>query len=201
VCKYIRIVPAIEESKSIFFFWSLYGFACVVIISLICAFVYIGYCVSRNRFYFTWPIYYLREALLIVYWILFAPFSEVYFAIFKCENGNHKIHTSLQCYNELHIFLIVLSMIFFVSLMILMAAAFFFLTKIIPNEDDSSARLEDEGSLFLIVFRLVLSICTIFTFNVSLTLTIDYWELGDSYFLSYGKLLRSLQVHSADSLL
>lgn len=166
VCRYIRVVPAIEENGSVFFYWAVYAFASFTIATLICCLAYIACCVSRNHFPYTWPVHYLRETLLIAHWVLVSPFCDIYLSIFKCKNDFHKIDTSIKCYGGLHIFLIVLSLVLCLLLVSLTAAASLFHREILLNENDASARLEDSSTLLLSLYRVALSVCAIFATTV-----------------------------------
>ena len=140
VCNFLRLEPTIEQNKSVSFFWILYFFGVAVIVVVIALIVYTIYSLSINKFYFMWPVNLLKASLTFMYWVLFIPFMEVFMGIFRCENGNHYIDTSLQCYQGLHIFFVVFSIFFMILLLIICAITALFYNETQPVQEEAFAR-------------------------------------------------------------
>ena len=166
ICRYARIIPAIEDNQSSSFFWVLYFFAISVIIIIILSFIYMIYSISKNSFYFVWPIILLKELLTLIYWILFNPFMEAFMSMFKCDNGMNKIVTSLNCFSGIHIFYILLSLFFIIFLCLIALLALFFYSDSQPIQRDVSARIDDNSQLLLLCFRFIIVIYSTFDFGV-----------------------------------
>ncbi len=140
VCHFARLEPMIEDNQSVSFFWILYFFAVFVIVAIIGLIIYTIYSLSINKFYFLWPVNLLKTSLTFMYWVLFIPFMEVFMAIFRCENGHHLIDSSLQCYQGMHIFFVVFSLIFVLLLLIICSITALFYNETQPIQEEAFAR-------------------------------------------------------------
>ena len=143
LCMNLRVIPAIEDSKNTSMFWSVYIIVSVVVFIITILFIYTILCPYNNQRYFTLIINFLREILTLVYWILYAPFMETYMTIFKCEDGNLKIDSSIVCYEGMHIFFVTHSLIFSIILLTLLVLISFFFNETQPVIENSFAKVND----------------------------------------------------------
>ena len=59
----------------------------------------------------------IRVMIILLYWVFYQPFLESFISIIKCNpDGTHYIDNSLVCYQGIHIFVVVLCIIFLVLL-------------------------------------------------------------------------------------
>jgi len=166
VCRFARLLPAIESSKSASFFWILYFLGASVITIIIGLFIYTIYSLAIKKFYFLWPVNLLKGSLTILYWILFNPIMEAFLAVFKCENGYHTIDTTMQCYQGTHIFFIIFSVIFIILLLLVAVLAALFYNETQPIQEDAFARLEDSSEILMLLFRMGIIVYSTFVVSV-----------------------------------
>ncbi len=160
------MIPAIESNGSSSFFWILYFFGIAVITVILGLFAYTVYSLSIKKFYFLWPVNLLKEALTLLYWILFLPFTEAFLEIFKCENGYNKIDTSMECLNGIHIFFVVLSIVFLILLVSITVLVALFYNETQPVQEDAFSRVEDSTELLMLLYRLGIAIYSTFVTSV-----------------------------------
>ena len=79
----------------------------------------------------------------------------------------HKIDESMNCYEGIHIFFIVISLIFVFILFLIIVVATLFYTETQPVQGDASARMEDNNILITTIFRLGIVIYSTFVHNVA----------------------------------
>ena len=120
--------------------------------------------------------------LILTAWIAFIPFFEVFLSIFSCEGSYHKITGSLNCFGGVHIFLMVLSILFMITLLLIAfsVSIFFKLTQL--NKGNAFARLENNGAVLLLLCRMILAIENTFISYVIYLLTkIESCKLDYNY--------------------
>ena len=144
----------------------MYYITVVIILIELALFIYIGCFTKNSQYYSTWPIIVLRELLTLSYWALFAPFMELLMGIFKCDNGKNKIVETMNCYEGIHIFYVVFSLIFIILLFGITTISTFFYNETRFSQDDASAKSEDSTEILWILFRLLIIIYTTFVSNV-----------------------------------
>ena len=157
ICNFFRLLPTIQKSKSASFYWILYFFGnslpsiqithsliiiigIVQVIFIIALFIYTNYSLKIKKFYFVWPVNLLKGELVFLYWALFNPFFECFINIFNCEDKRHYIDSSLVCYEGLHIFFVVLSIIFIILLFFICFLTALFYNETQPVQEDALAR-------------------------------------------------------------
>ena len=59
---------------------------------------------------------FLRYQILLLVWVFYLPFFEVFVSVLKCSGGKHYIDTQLDCFAGIHIFYVIISMLFLVLL-------------------------------------------------------------------------------------
>ncbi len=161
------MLPAIEDAKSASFFWILYFAGVAVISIIICLFVYTIYSLAIKKFYFLWPVNLLKGALTILYWILFLPFMEAFLSVFSCVNGHHKIDTSMQCYQGVHIFFVVFSFVFMFLLLGITVLSALFYNESQPIQEDAFSRIEDSTEVLMLLYRTGIVIYSTFVYTVT----------------------------------
>ena len=159
-------MPIIEDDKNHILYWALYSIILIVITTIIGLLSYVICIASANKSYFLWPIKILNNLLILSFWVFFSPFSEVLLGIFKCENDYHKIEVSMKCYSGVHIFLIILSLLYLIFLCFINIVLSLFISKTQSDPDDCLGKFEDYMDVFLIFFRVIMAIYTIFTLDV-----------------------------------
>jgi len=116
VCNYCRVIEAINEARSVFFYWGLMFFGIFYLVAMMALFVYMNYFLKNRKHYVEQVVRLLRVMILLLYWIFFMPFYESFISIVNCEDGVHYLDTSVTCYQGIHIFYVVLCFIFLVLL-------------------------------------------------------------------------------------
>ena len=91
----------------------------------------------------TWPISLTKEMILILYWILYGPFIEAFIYIFKCKDGQHKIDTNIICYEGIHIFLVVLGILFIVFLALIIFTCSLLYNETNPIKKYTLAKIDE----------------------------------------------------------
>jgi hypothetical protein len=125
-----------------------------------------------------------RELILLSFSILFNPIMEAFIHIFKCEGDYHMTATSLACYSGLHIFLMIMSVLF--ALLFFLITFFFmiFQTEIDPLPDYALAKISDSCEIALVLYRVVIIIYATFVSGVLLSLPLGNCQLDSSLRLS-----------------
>lgn len=160
-CGYVRLMPTIKESKSGAFYYVLYFCGVTVVLILYTFFGYITYCVSKRKAPVSWVKNFFKELILLTFCVLFNPFMEAFIGVFKCEDGYHSVATGLSCYGGLHIFLVVLGILFALLLFVIMFFFTIFNTEINPLPDYVFSKIDDNCELALVLYRVgVIIYCT-----------------------------------------
>jgi len=174
------VLPALENS--VILYWFLYGLSGVFLIIACVLLFYTGYNISYRKGMYLLVISVLRHMLILIAWIALIPFFEVFLSIFSCEGSYHKITGSLNCFGGVHIFLMILSILFMVTLLLigLSVSIFFKLTQL--NKGNAFARLENNGAVLSLLCRVILAIENTFISHVIYLLTkIGSWKLDYSH--------------------
>ena len=59
----------------------------------------------------------LRTQILLLVWIFYMPFFEVFISIVNCDaNGMHMIDRGVECFTGIHIFYVIVCILFLVIL-------------------------------------------------------------------------------------
>jgi hypothetical protein len=94
------MITAINESKSIIYYWILFYSgnyiyilyqitAISYLLIIVFLLVYLNFSLKHPQFYFEINESILRIMLQLVYWIFFLPFFETFISAFKCTNDFH----------------------------------------------------------------------------------------------------------------
>ena len=102
--------------------------------------------------------------LLIVYSVMFFPFFDHLVSIFFCtsSSGSHYLIASLKCYSSQHIILMLLSciaLVIFLFVNLLVATLY---NETLPAKKDALARLDSNFEILMVLYRLSMSIISIF---------------------------------------
>ena len=95
---------------------------------------------------------------------------EAFLAIFKCSDGYHKIDTGMQCYQGIHIFFVVFSVVFILLLLMITVLSALFYNETQPIQEDSFAKIEDSSEILMLLYRMGIVIYSTFVISVSLSL-------------------------------
>jgi hypothetical protein len=105
---------------------------------------------------------FLRYQILLLVWVFYLPFFEVFVSVLKCSGGKHYIDTHLDCFAGIHIFYVIISMLFLALLFAvgLIIAALYNETQ--PVQEDCLSRQESSFEVALIVYRSIIVTFSIF---------------------------------------
>lgn len=158
---FVRVLPLIEESDHTFFFWLLYGLALSALTLILGLFVYMM-CSASNSSAHQWLTKTLETLLLWTYWIFFTPFMEIFFSVFKCKEGKHAIVKTMGCFEGVHIFLVVLSVLFALLLLGVAMLYALLLSEVQATRKDALAKSEDAWDILHCLYRVLLAVFSVF---------------------------------------
>lgn len=118
----------------------------------------------KNRKYYTENVVrLLRYMILLMYWVFYMPFYEAFISILNCsDDGYHYIDKSIECYQGLHIFYIVLCVIFLILLFSISLIIAMLFNETQPVQEDCLSRLESSFEVALVIYRSLISTFTNF---------------------------------------
>ena len=97
LCSYCRLVKAISDEKSTFFYYTLIIFAILYILAIIGLFIYLHFAQATDqdgqKKYIESVVAFLRYQILLLVWVFYLPFFEVFISVLKCSGGKHYIDT------------------------------------------------------------------------------------------------------------
>ena len=172
-------MPAIEEANNDTLYYALYFIAVGYITILIVIFLCVTYCDPKISFYFSWFITILNKLIILLKWVLYGPFMESFVGVMKCTDNNHKILKSINCYEGIHIFLVILSIIFGILLLSIVLFCSLLHNETIPDNKSNIGKINDYTDIILIIWRFIIIIYCSFVFNVYFI--INYRRLGIGY--------------------
>lgn len=119
LCAYTRVVEAINNSGSVFFYWAFMLFAVVYLVAMICLLVFMNHILQNRKLYVEQVVRLLRIMIILLSWIFYLPFFEIFLSIMKCnDDGHHYLDSSLTCFQGIHIFFFVVCITFLVILFV-----------------------------------------------------------------------------------
>jgi len=98
VCNYCRLIKAISQSQSLFFYWVLMLFGIIYILTMSALLFYMNYFLKNRKHYVETVVKILRIMILLLYWVFYQPFFESFISIFHCIDGYHYLATDLACF-------------------------------------------------------------------------------------------------------
>ena len=98
--------------------------------------------------------------ILLMYWVFYMPFYEAFLSILNCQDGLHYIDKSIVCYQGLHIFYIVLCILFLIILFSITMIIAMLFNETQPVQDDCLCRLESNFEVVLIIYRSIVATFT-----------------------------------------
>ena len=102
---------------------------------------------------------------LIIYSVLFIPFSFAMNSVFKCEGGSHYLLTDVKCLSSSHITLIIISCIgltFFLSINLIIATLY---NETQPVKENALSRLNSNFELIMLAYRYSMSLLSLYCFQ------------------------------------
>lgn len=159
-------MPAIEHSENGTVYWIVYFFGVGYIGVVVCLSAYAVHSVSAMGVHALWPIALLKELLTLLHWALYGPFMEAFVGVFKCSGSVNKLDTSIKCYEGVHIFFVIFSIIMALLLFTIVVLCALFNNETNSTQDHSLAKLDDDSELFTVFFRLATIIYSTFVYNV-----------------------------------
>ena len=117
LCAYSRVVEAINNSGSVFFYWAFMIFGVVYLVTMIGLLAFMNHFLQNRKHYVEQVVKLLRIMIILMSWIFYLPFFEIFLSIIKCnDDGTHYLDRSMTCFQGLHIFIFVVCIIFLVIL-------------------------------------------------------------------------------------
>ena len=92
----------------------IFGF--IYLLTIICLLLYMNYSLQHKDFYIENVVRLLRIMVLLLNWVFFLPFYESFISILQCNNGIHYLDQSVQCFQGIHFFYVVICVIFLIIL-------------------------------------------------------------------------------------
>lgn len=162
LCNYARIIKAINDAGSAFFYWALVIFGFLYLLTIIGLLLYMNYFLKNRKYYTENVVRLLRYMILLMYWVFFMPFYEAFISILNCEDGYHYIDKSIECFQGLHIFYIVLCIIFLILLFSISLIIAMLFNETQPVQEDCLSRLESSFEVALVIYRSIVATFTNF---------------------------------------
>ena len=182
VFKIFRIYPLLENTPGYL------GFAYSIIVLIILYFLslfYISHALKVHKMFLSFPLKFLKLINPIFYWILLSPSIDIFISIYDCPHRFHEIGEDLECWKGLHlfnVFIFTLGFIGFVTIIIMISCLY---NESRRSSTDILARLDSNIEIYLSVFRIILSILSIFCRDSSLHWLIVLFHLcGSLSFIS-----------------
>ena len=89
----------------------IFGFVYILVMIGLLAFM--NYFLRNRKHYTDQVVVALRVMVILMYWVFYQPFFESFISIVNCHaDGTHYLDTSLVCYQGIHIFILVMCIIF-----------------------------------------------------------------------------------------
>ncbi|CDW90925.1 pas pac domain protein [Stylonychia lemnae] len=143
-CEYIRVVPAIDRSKSATYYWIVFYF------------VYLHYSLKNTYFYLESLVQLLRYLLVISNCVLFLPFYEIFISIFRCEDGHHYLIATLECYQTEHAIACLLSVLALMVYLSINAVIALLYNETQPVKGDALSRLDSNFEVIMLIYRVLI---------------------------------------------
>jgi hypothetical protein len=156
------VIKAINNSGNAFFYWALIIFGFLYLLTILGLLLYMNYFLKNRRYYSDNAVKALRYMLLLMYWVFYMPFYEAFLSILNCQDGYHYIDGSIECYTGIHIFYIVLCIIFLILLFSLSVIVAMLFNETQPVQEDCLSRLESSFEVALVVYRSIVATFTNF---------------------------------------
>lgn len=155
---YCRVIKAINDSGSLFFYWALMLFGILYLLAMIVLLFYMNYFLKHRKHYVETVVRLLRIMILLLNWVFYQPFFESFISILNCHNGVHYLDPSLQCFQGVHIFYFVVCIIFLVLLFSSNIVIAMLYNETQPVQEDSLSRQESSFEVALVIYRSL--VCT-----------------------------------------
>jgi hypothetical protein len=124
--------------------------------------LFMNFFLNNRKYYTENVVIILRYMVLLLYWVFYMPLFEAFISIIRCNDGHHYLDTSITCFQGLHIFYIVLCLIFLLILVSLSVIIALFYNENQPVQEDCLSRLETSLEVALIVYRTLVGTFTVF---------------------------------------
>mmetsp|Transcript_9976 Transcript_9976/g.9903 ORF Transcript_9976/g.9903 Transcript_9976/m.9903 type:complete len:163 (+) Transcript_9976:311-799(+) len=158
-------------------------FGIFYIITMIILLAYMNYFLKNRKHYVESVVKILRVMILLLFWIFYMPFFESFISVLNCPDGYHYLDRTLQCFQGIHIFYFVLSIIFMVLLFANNCVIAMLYNETQPVQEDCLSRLESNIELALVTYRTIVA-----AFSMSCSSEVCSWVLISVYILSSGLL-------------
>lgn len=140
ICNYCRIIRAINVTGSIFFYWALMIFGFLYMTTMIGLLIYMNYFLKNRKHYVESVVKLLRVMILLMIWVFYMPFFESFISILNCKDGLHYLDASLECFTGIHIFYVVICIIFLIMLFFINIIIAMLYNETQPVQEDCLSR-------------------------------------------------------------
>jgi len=122
----------------------------------------------------------LRTQILLLVWIFYMPFFEVFISIVNCDAaGMHVIDREVKCFTGIHIFYVIVCIVFLAILIAIGMIISALYNETQPVQEDCFSRQESSFELALIVYRSI-----VVTFSIFCNSNACSWVLIAVYLIS-----------------
>ncbi len=99
LCAYSRVVEAINNAGSVFFYWAFMLFAVIYLATMIGLLAFMNHFLRQKKLYVDQMVRLLRVMIILMSWVFYLPFFEIFLSIMKCnEDGTHYLDSSMVCF-------------------------------------------------------------------------------------------------------
>eukprot|EP00826_Nyctotherus_ovalis_P033025 TRINITY_DN2662_c0_g1_i1.p1 TRINITY_DN2662_c0_g1~~TRINITY_DN2662_c0_g1_i1.p1 ORF type:complete len:366 (-),score=40.85 TRINITY_DN2662_c0_g1_i1:22-1119(-) len=177
----LRVLPALESVESTGLYLTVLFCMVTFLLLYILQIIFIDYSIGINKFYFTFPVKLVRNMSSILFWILTIPMTETMVSIFDCKDNYHKVMTGTKCWNGVHLFYAVLSIICLLLFLAIVLLIVFFYNETRLDCTDCLSRLDTNLESYLFLYRFTLAILSVYG-----TGRIFRWILAFAHILGSG---------------
>ena len=129
-------------------------FGVVYLVTMIGLLAFMNHFLQNRKHYVEQVVKLLRIMIILMSWIFYLPFFEIFLSIMKCnENGTHYLDSSMTCFQGLHIFIFVVCIIFLVILFSISVVLAMLFNETQPVQEDSLSRMESSFEVGLVIYR------------------------------------------------
>ena len=129
-------------------------FGVFYLITMIGLLVFMNHFLKNRRHYVEQVVQLLRIMIILMYWVFYLPFFESFISIFRCNpDGTHYMDSSLMCFEGLHIFILVVCIIFLALLFLINVVVAMLFNETQPVQEDCLSRMESSFEVALVIYR------------------------------------------------
>jgi hypothetical protein len=120
---------------------------------MIALLLYMNYFLKNKKYYAENFMQLFRYMILLMYWVFYIPFYEAFISILNCKDGVHYIDKSITCFQGIHIFYIVLCIVYLILLFSINLIIAMLFNETQPVQEDCLSMLESSFEVVLVIYR------------------------------------------------